>query len=256
MKRFKIVFSVISICLIFSGCVSDADYEALEERVTRLEETIENQQQLSTADSSPDDSINQDNTEDESIVDNQEIHDPYAYSISDYSGQQVYDEVMKILNNPPYQNEPYEEYEKIFPVAPIYIENDNFNLLRYYFYDLQSVVETPKSDVIYYVSLDGTCTELDGTIGIDGLYGAKAVEVEVKLFITDYDKATEVYNLLFDRIAPNYNNVSNTTEGSIWSGQGSITLSENTGYGGAFISMYRDDVSGGYALTVKQVTLF
>lgn len=135
-----------------------------------------------------------------SSIDNSNTN--YTYIISSLSADEIVNKCKYYFENTPKIGQTYEEYYSTLEVAPVNPSNelylkfgDNLNL-------------TTTEDVIKYINYQGYQTEMDGTIG----NSSGDIYISMGLFITDYNKATTIYEQLANIIKNNSLYIDNFTE--------------------------------------------
>ena len=229
-----LTFLVVSFCM--TGCVSDAEYKALEGRVSYLEE------QLATKDSSTTvkaESIRSQMEEPEELETSETA---YTYRIDDLSDQNVVEECQYYFNNIPYQGESYDDYMATLKATPVNSQNDYG--VAYRFYENSIDNRSINCDAITDIGVIGTQTEMDGSIG----YSSNYYGVSVKMTIREYDRAANIYALLYDVIVDeNYKEINDTRDSTIWSANAMYYYTDSSAMGVEFMSMSKE--SSGYILS-------
>ncbi len=229
------------------GCVSQSDYNELVSRVEYLESlhNVEKETSASTetfAPASEETVMTEDNKEDENI---------YLYYIDSMSAEEVATECEYYFNNLPYKGESYEEYEGTMKVTPIISTYWNYSdgiYYKFYTAEIGQKIEPPMKDIIKSINIYGIYPQMDGSIGFgDNTYNPVAT-VRVELWISDYDKAAEIYDLLFDYSLPNYqpnerefgrsdSAVRDYRETTSWRAEGMFRTSDSSWSGETFLTM-------------------
>lgn len=189
MKRAKFIPILLIGAVLFTGCVSDSEYEALEERVSYLESMLgvtQETEQPSSEESEEDASSAQ--------VEDTATTEAFTYRIDSLSNDQVLAECKYYFDNVPNQGETFDEYYSSLKATPIKTYNDNGVYCR--FYDDSDSKAVPGYDVIREISINGTQAEMDGTIG----YSGNSYTVHIGMVLTDYDRAEYIYDNLYNMI--------------------------------------------------------
>ena len=211
-KMFSLMAILLSV-LLLGGCVSKKEFDALEERVARLEsnagiviESEANAAQETSTDGNA--AANQGNS---------------LYSLEEMTVEQKVGEIEYCLENRPRKGETFKEYADVFHAIPIYDESyaSSMGSVEYQF-DNSSKSST---DIIEKVNLSGVFSQMDSTIDYDydkgyGYYNH--VSVDVVAVLHDYNEATEIYNQLYSYLADCYAEVNNNTNGTYWSASGKL----------------------------------
>ncbi len=209
MKKAVSLISALLICFSFTACVSDREYKELEQRVSRIEDTIN----ISPASNNEAASSDEEVTQEVETETQKESRNDF-YDISGMTVSEIVDLCMFYLDNVPRQNQTFEDYAASFKVEPYEIKPDNglyggdFN-----FYNNND--DVPSVDRIKKIMLWGIITEMDGSIGINkNTYEGHSVKIT--LDIIEYSKASEIYSALYDNLAQYYDVESDNREGTSW----------------------------------------
>ncbi len=214
-----VTFSVLNTIILLSGCVSKSEFEALEKRVTELE-----QQNYTNRESQIENNNNQDNNLTE-----------FTYSIDNLSAEEVVSECKYYYENSPKQGEKYENYFSCVKADPTYTSDDG--LFDIYFRSL-SPNTFANNDVITRILFSGLQQEMDGTIG----YSGNTYYVEVDLIIQDYEKASTIYNQLYTIIVDeNYTDIQDNRSSTYWSSYAMFCDTDNSAIGISFLEMTKEE---------------
>ncbi len=196
----------ICICLLSSivltGCVSKADYEQLEERVSRLEQEQSriNESTTTTSKTSTvaDPSISESDTE----ASNQESST--NYSLEGLSAEEIYAELQSIYQTlSGCSGMTKEEYMLLFNDSP---DNSNFQYFRF-----EGYYDSTISDCIDEICPEGIYEQMDGTVDRQ-----ETLWVQIDLCISDYETAVDFYNLFVSNEKYKENMLSNSQDGTNW----------------------------------------
>ena len=186
---FKKAVAFIFSCIILSGCVSDSEFRELEERVSALE----NQVGINELSSSE---LDESNTHND---DSQERDDSsFTYFIDSLSDSEVVEECEYYFYNIPDQGESFDTYYSCLKAVPVNTFEDNG--VECQFYDNRIMNEPTDRDVITWIRILGTQSEMDGNIG----YCMDYYGVTIGMIITDYDRAAYIYDALYNSIVNEY----------------------------------------------------
>jgi len=179
-----LTFLVVSFCM--TGCVSDAEYKALEGRVAYLEEQLAAKEASTIVKA---ESFSDQKEDSEELVTSETA---YTYRIDDLSDQKVVEECQYYFNNIPYQGESYDDYMATLKATPVNSQNDYG--VAYRFYENSIDDRSIDCDAITDIGVIGTQTEMDGSIGYSNNYYG----VSVKMTIRDYDRAANIYAMFYN----------------------------------------------------------
>lgn len=194
----------ICICLLSSivltGCVSKADYEQLEERVSKLEQEQSriNESTTTTSETSTatDPSISESDTE----ASNQESST--NYSLEGMSAEEIYAECKSIYQTiVGCSGMTKEDYLKLFNCR--YADISGFYFDGYEEYEVVDCVSSIYVDNIY--------EEMDGTVDYK-----ETICIRIDFRISDYQTAVDFYNLVVSDEKYKNDINSNSQEGTSW----------------------------------------
>ena len=210
MKRkyaFVCVF-VLLIALTASACASKKEVEALEARVTYLENL------LGISNTAPSDTMAA--QENGTSGGNNASDEKGVYPLGGMNADEVVNLCMEILDNVPTRDKTLDEYEASIPVANSIRDKKNKISLGYRF-------EKDKYkgiNGIFFTNVNGLNSEMDGTISYEN---GTNVEISVYIHLTDYNCAEYVFDKLCDTISDYYDAEENALhirkenkEGSYW----------------------------------------
>lgn len=255
---------IMSFCL--SGCVSEKEYRDLTSRVEYLEslhgvgnsshpvaETTETSAKPSAKD-------NVKENVDEGL------DDYFLYYVDNMTAEEIASECEYYFTNMPYKGETYEEYESTLKVAPYKASAADYQyqlLYKFYTSDYDYDVRIPEKDAIKAIRISGVEPQMDGTIGFGTNSYNPKVTVSVELWISDYEKAAKVYDLIFNYSSPNYqadesahfygDQLVDSRETTTWYADGVFQNSKNSWSNERFMTMEKKDSF--YVLTVQYSTL-
>ena len=196
----------ICICLLSSivltGCVSKADYEQLEERVSKLEQEQSRVNESTTTtpktSTSADPSISESDTE----TSNQESST--NYSLKGMSAEEIYAELQSIYQTiAGCSGMTKEEYMLLFNDSP---DNSNFQDFRFEGYYDSSI-----SDCIADICPETIYEQMDGTVEC-----SETLWIQIDMCISDYNTAVDFYNLFVSDEKYKDYIYSNYQEGTTW----------------------------------------
>ena len=225
----------ICICLLSSivltGCVSKADYEQLEERVSRLEQEQSriNESTTTTPETSTvaDPSISESDTE----ASNQESST--NYSLEGMSAEEIYAECESIYQTlSGCSGMTKDEYMHLLKVSSA----DPYG----YYFHFDGYYDETITDCITCVYFDGVTEQMNGTIEcVDNPW------MTVYMRISDYQTAEAFYNLI---VSDKYKDiiVSNDQEGTGWSAQVRAPDGYNT-----WTVLELAKINDAYSITIK-----
>nr|WP_027871159.1 hypothetical protein [[Eubacterium] cellulosolvens] len=170
----------------FCGCASNSEYEALERRVTTLEERLGVTSDKNMQKNEPMNDINGE----QAIV---SPESSYTYDIDEMTAEKVVETYQYYYNNIPKQGSSFDDYYATLKVKPVKTSDTS---IFCQFYD-ENDKTIPERDVIKSISIGNIEAEMDRTIG----YGDTGYfTVNIDLIIHDYDKAVDIYNGFFNQI--------------------------------------------------------
>ena len=235
MKRKCILSLLLIISIMFMGCVSDSDYKALEQRVSYLEQQLG----VSTGNESgtnPDVAItsNSDNANKEP----DKSEEPFSYYIDNLSDDQVVAECKYYFENIPSQGESFDSYYSKLKATPVSASTDYGVGAKFYG---SNIYEVTSHDAITEISIAGSQTEMDGTIG----YSTNYYGVQIKMIIQDYNRAANIYDQLYNIIVDeNYRDIDDRRDSTNWQAYGIIYHDGSWGFDVPFMNM--DKRENGY----------
>ncbi len=207
------------LCVFMTACVSNAKYNALEERVAALEK------------------IHGIKVVDDKKTESKTKSGKNTYPINKKTEQEIYEEILTILQNKPSQGQTVDDYAKVLGGKPVknIFAGGVYGSLRFYFQE--NLDDAPQKDQITYVGVSGVYQNMDGSIGIsnktDDFYSYVAFS------LMDYDRAAKVYDLLFDELSKQYSNTMNDQyEHTKWRAIGSPEKDGNSTY---FLSLEKKE---------------
>lgn len=208
-----ILVTLLSFCLI--GCVSDDEFNNLQQRVTDLESKMR-----SVEGAQNNESITPTKGAEATIT--QAAKNEFFYYVDGKSAGEIKNEVVQIFNTVPKKGDIFDEFLKRYKVTPlkdaVYGLRVNFFTARYDEYNTDLMRRDgnhPKKDCITSVQLAGLYTEMDGTLGVNDL-----IIVSVEVILYEYDIASELYDKLYEYLEPEYDTVDNKRETTSWSAEG------------------------------------
>ena len=180
--------SIMMVCMMtvtsLSGCVSKSDYDALEERVSNLEQQINSNQ-----------------TNDNSTIEN-ESQEPEEVTATE---SQVPEAVNNIWSLDGMTSE--ERVDLIIEYTDI---PDEATLL--YFYD--GTIDNTVYASSYVNSISNNFEyNMDGSIHVDGAWRPNS---QIYVVVDDYDTAVAIYNALHPIVLENYEVFEDISEGTEW----------------------------------------
>ena len=197
----------ICICLLSSivltGCVSKADYEQLEERVSKLEQE---QSRINESTTTTSTSATSTAAEPETSENNTETSDQESssnYSLEGLSAEEIYAECKSIYQTiGGCSGMTKEDYLKLFNCR-------SANISGFYF---DGEADYTIDNCITNICPDSVYEEMDGTVDHkDYLY------IKINLRISDYKTAVDFYNLVVSDEKYKNDIYSNNQEGTRWS---------------------------------------
>ena len=199
----------ICICLLSSivltGCVSKADYEQLEERVSKLEQEQSRVNESTTTTSET--SMATDPSISESDTETSKQGSSTNYSIEGMSAEEIYAECKSIYQTlSGCSGMTKDEYMYLLKVSSV----DSYGDYNFYY---DGYYDETITDCITYVYFDGVTEQMNGTIEcVDNPW------MTVYMRISDYQTAVAFYNLI---ASDKYKDIiaSNDQEGTSWSAQ-------------------------------------
>lgn len=234
--------------LLLAGCVSDSKYNALEKRVSYLEEQMGTR--YSDTDAQNDDISESSNSgTSENIVSEDEEHEDvtktgsYSYIIDALSDADVVNECKFYFENIPVQGESYDDYYASFKAIPVNTYNDYG--VECQFYDNSISREQTNHDVITSIRIWGTQTEMDGSIG----YSNNCYGVCVTMIIQDYSRASNIYGQLFDIVSASgkFTELNDVRDSTRWNANAMFWTSDSGAMGVDLMTMEKQD--NGYNLS-------
>ena len=212
-----IVISILLSCLVLTGCVSKAEFDALEERVSKLENSSsysEPEDENQSAEGSPNQQDEELTEQSEDIVLTTESDSEFqTYSLDGMTAN----EIISLLDSfrYVYDGEPLSEYSEIFSVFPEEIYENG----TYLFHLEGNNIDT---NCIYIVHVSNV--QMNDTILIDP-NGINCVQIEMR--VDNYDTASQIYDWVYNSALeqgyPDYmiengysNNDSDNREGTYW----------------------------------------
>ena len=251
----KNLLSLIAICFCLSltGCVSDSEFKALEDRVSSLEEQLEKSTAVSVTETgataisnagSQSNKVELYDTEaiSESTSDiGENTHGSYTYCIDKLSNDSVVAECEYYFNNAPAQGDSFDTYYSKLKATPVKRFDDNgVNCL---FYDIVQDEHPSNHDYITAISIPGSQTEMDGSIGYQG----NQYSVHVSMIIQDYERAAFIYDKLYDIIVnEHYTDINDKRDSTNWRSTAMFWDTDSGAFGVTFLSMTKQDF--GYEL--------
>ncbi len=218
MKR-VFVSLIALLCAFMTACVSNSEYRALEERVAALEK------------------IHRITVEEDTSTKSEGKSVKNTYSLNNKSEQEIFEEIMAILRNKPYQEQTIDDYTKSLGGKPVEksFKNGAYGSLNFYFQ--YNTDEKPQKDQISYVGVSGVYQNMDGSIGIgskkEGFYSYAV------FCILDYDRAVKIYDLLFEELSTQYDRTyKDSSIPTVWRRTG---YPAHGGSGTEFLSMTRQE---------------
>ena len=211
------------LCVCLSGCSSDSKYTELEQRVAYLESIMGVNESEESLDNTKLNGEASQNIISETS-EKEDVNDNFVYFIDNLSAEEIVSECEFYFTDIPYKGEAYSEYVETFKVAPIDIQGIDTNRITYSFY--RDEYRIPNADFIKKIEITGIVSQMDGTIGF-GSSSTPHMTVYIELWIQDYDKASEVYDKLFDFLKPYYyveEAFSDRRESTTWSSNGAIPV--------------------------------
>ncbi len=247
MKKAKLVLIVLVFSLILCGCISKSDYDALEKRIENIENIIMNEQkEIKTENDDLHNEVKSDEEKEQPLYSSShdDLKQPLiVYPIDDMSEQEIVKECEYYFNNLPFKGESYEEYRKTMKVAPI--ESNDTGEENTCFVFVNDLYGVSDEDYIRTIRVDGLLTQMDGTIGFPE--EMPIVFVNIEMIIHNYEKAANVYGLLFEQLSPRFNSASekeqsvlDSRESTHWYAQGQITITDHSTMGSVFLDMSRN----------------
>ena len=218
MKR-VFVSLIALLCVFMTACVSNSEYRALEKRVATLEK------------------IHGITVEEDTNIKSKGKSGKNTYSLNKKSEQEIFDEIMAVLRNEPYQGQTIDDYTKDLNSKPV---KDSFGGSVYGSLQLlfqENLDEKPQKDQISYVGVSGVYQNMDGSIGInankEGFYSYAV------FYILDYDRAAKVYDLLLEELSTQHGSVHNDqNKHTEWTATG---FPAQGGSGTRFLSMEKKE---------------
>ena len=240
MKKIAIISSALA-CVLLSGCVSDSEYQKLENRVTALETQVSQQNSISSEAGG----INKATDVKENEADSQKIEenvenkegsveeqnadgttekqaDSFVYYVDSLSSHEIVEECMRLFKIVPAEGQSLEEYLHSFSVQPVNTPslptNTSMDNLVLEYANVESTYPPilADRDAIIKVTLHGVQAEMDGNIG----YLYHNVTMDIDLDIVEYQKAASVYDELYEVLTPAYYEILDSHEGTSWWAKG------------------------------------
>ena len=172
------------------GCVSDSDYKALEQRVSNLEQQLG----VPTETDSASNIANAVDAESETSTDELDTNEEScAYYIDALSDDKVVAECKYYFENIPSQGESFDSYLSKVKATPRDLNQEHGVNLQFYGSENNEITN---HDAITSIRIDGSQTEMDGSIG----YSGNSYAVSINLIILDYNRASNIYAQLYDII--------------------------------------------------------
>lgn len=200
--------SIMMVCMMavtsLSGCVSKSEYDALEERVSNLEQQINSSQtnDNSTVENESEEPAEATTTESQvpEVVNN-------IWSLDGMTSEEIVDLIIEYTDIPD-EGTTVEEYRSRFSVEPYSSEDAT---LLYYF-------DGTIDDVVYASSYVNSVSNrfdynMDGSIHVDGVWQPCS---SIYVVIDDYDTAVAIYNALHPIVSENYEIYEEVSEGTEW----------------------------------------
>ncbi len=187
-----------------SGCVSKSEYDALEERVSNLEQQINSNQNNGNT-------TNENESEETEGTTTAESQVPEAvnniWSLDGMTSEEIYELIIEYTDIPD-EGTTVEEYRSRFSVEP-YSSDDATSL---FFFD--GTID----DVVYASSYVNSVSNrfdynMDSSIHVDGIWQPYS---SIYVVIDDYDTAVAVYNALYPIVLENYEVFEDISEGTEW----------------------------------------
>ena len=151
----------------------------------------------------------------------------YSFVLEDKTSDGIVEICDSILSNFPRKGQTYEEYESTLIARPLKTSEqpgDNYaNTLYYVFVDFSNYRSTDANrfalrDALCSIAVSGIQTEMDGSIGYSEY--DNGVKVTVSIDIRDYDRATEIYDKLYELLSKEYKDVSSRKVSTTWEARG------------------------------------
>ncbi len=208
-------------CLIMSGCSSKNNNKELEDRISELENelnSLKNSQEDASdnndtvGDIETDEIINTDDKDSEAL---ESEEDQFSYYIDGLSVDEILEECNYCFNNVPKEGQTFDEYKASLHAIPI--KYDDGYELDYKFTKDSVYSFEPSKDIISEIIVRGTKEEMDGSIGYNDDH---MMVISVSVYVADYDKATALYDNLFNQLSPKFESVQDQREGKRWSASG------------------------------------
>ncbi|WP_034464695.1 hypothetical protein [Butyrivibrio fibrisolvens] len=249
MKRIRMAFCII-MCVCLSGCVSKAEFEDLESRVSILESEVGIQNPTNSDESAVE--TDQGEVSDESRESNgmqTGSDEKYVYYVDTMSAHEVVEECLRLFDVVPLEGQSVEEYVSAFNIPPVYepsIIEDGIKNTLVLEYSTVGDGDTPiiaDKDAIVRVTITGLQSEMDGSIG----YTYWPVYMEIEIDIIDYEKAAAIYDELYEILAPSFSDIESNQDGTSWEAKGNY----NDYFGGTFLRL--DKYDDGFRLYVMNM---
>lgn len=200
--------SIMMVCMMtvttLSGCVSKSDYDALEERVSNLEQQINSNQ-------TNDNSTIENESEEPEDVTTTESQVPEAvniiWSLDGMTSEEIVDLIIEYTDIPD-EGTTVEEYRSRFSVEPY--SSEDATLLCYFDGTIDGVVYA--SSYVNSVS-NNFEYNMDGSIHVDGAWHPNS---QIYVVVDDYDTAVAIYNALHPIVLENYEVFEDVSEGTEW----------------------------------------
>lgn len=233
--------SVLAFLLV--GCVSDSKYDELEKRVSYLEDQLGMKYSDSDAQGNNSSESTDVATETAEVTEETTNEESYSYIIDSLSDTDVVNECKYYFENIPSQGESFDDYYATLKAKPVNTYNDYG--VECQFYDNSLGREQTNHDVFTGISIIGTQTEMDGTIGYSGNYYG----VRVSMIIQDYSRASNIYAQLFDIVSTSgkFTEINDVRDSTRWNADAMFWTSDSGAMGVTLMSMEKQD--NGYNLS-------
>ena len=196
MKK-TIVLIFLLICFVLTGCGSDAKYEDLEKRVSELEKRWGKNEQNSLNDEHVDGKEMVTPKEESSgVAPYEATTEDFYYYLDDMSDKEVVLECQYYFSNIPAKGESFENYYKTFLVKP-----ERTSVATDFGVYCTYNSEPNDHDIITQIVIGGLQAEMDGSIG----YSDKYFTVMIDMTIQEYNKAANIYAMLYDDLTEDKN---------------------------------------------------